>query len=273
MLENRAGRMQVQNMQVQRMLEALTALVLAAGGQEPSPPAGAGRPQSPLQRFVDFSTELGSRSVSVHIGRLGKLKEGKRERLADGKLGGARSQTSVSGTQFYKVEATAPMRVQEVLCGIEPTMVTLVIELQLARLPDGKEHRQVRSGNGAEVGDGTLALFVFEPAGQKGQRLLHVIPFDPRLDDDVDAERVFTERMRDVYAVNARMAALRQALAAVDAAKEGEVRTKALAELQQCLDKRPELLRREDEPLLAMHVAPLEQQARKRLPAGDRGGK
>jgi hypothetical protein len=256
------------------MPATLTAFVLAAAiGQDPKPPVAKPEPSPHLQRFVDFSAALADPGTNVHIGRLGKPKEGKRERLPGGKLGGAGSSVSISGTQFYKVEASVPMKVKEVLRGIKPGTVTLLIDLQLARLPDGNERRQVLSGNGAEINEGTLGLFVFEPSDSKGQRLLHAIPLDPRLDDGVDAERDFTERMRDFYTVNTHIAALRGATAAVDAAKDAETRGKALAELRQRVDERPTLLRKEDEPLLATHVAPLEREAAQRLEGSGGEGK
>ncbi|HEX6812332.1 MAG TPA: hypothetical protein VF384_11960 [Planctomycetota bacterium] len=258
------------------MLTVLTAFVLAASGQDPPPPA---EPQPTTQpRFVDFSADLDRASVSVHLGRLGKLTEGTRQPLPDRKPARLGSHPAVSGTQFFKVEATSVMKVQRVLRGIKPGAVKLTIELQVARAPDGAERRQLLTGNGADVGEDMFGLFVFEQfdgplfAGPV-QRLLHTIPFDPRVDTGADGERVFAERMHDVFWVNEHMAALRRAITAVDAAQDGEPRAKAQAELRQRVAARPKLKSSENEPLFVQHVVPLERTAAQRLDGGARRDK
>ncbi len=62
--------------------------------------------QSPQARFIDFSEDLDRKSLIAIVGPIDKLKEGKRERIEEGKLGNASGSTSVSGTQYFKVPVT-----------------------------------------------------------------------------------------------------------------------------------------------------------------------
>lgn len=236
-------------------------------------------PQSPAvalpigmaQRYVDFSADLERPQVSVVLGRLGELKEGKRERLPDAVLGSSTAQVSVSGTQYFKVPATAALEVDRQLAGRAlPGKAKLEFELQLARLPDGKERRQVIGGNGAPLEKGMLALWVVELwPRHKGLQVLHVIPFDPDAERGEGAERAFVDTMHDYVTVNLRVRDLRLAIAAVDAA-EGDARLVAKAALQKLLDQKPELRRPANDGLLAQHVAPLETRARNRLQQEDK---
>ena len=161
------------------MLNLLTTVSLSLFSPQvvPEPPA------SPQMRYVDFSHDLERPGVTAMVGRLGKLKKGKRERIkAGGRLGGKASQTSVSGTQYYKVPVRAKIVDETVLAGAKPKgKVELEFDLQIARLPNGSEHRQSMTGNGAALQDGQLALWVVEKR-PKARRLalLHVIPFHPK---------------------------------------------------------------------------------------------
>jgi hypothetical protein len=227
------------------------------------PPSAGGIAKSPTARYVDCSDELDRVNVSVVLGKLGKLKEGKRERLPDGQLGGAGQVASVSGTQYFKVPVTAPVEVRTTLAGPKLTRAVLQFEQQIARLPDGKERRQLRTADAAELGEATPTLFVLEiDPKTKEAKLLHAVPFDAKDDKGEDA---FVAAMRDMVAVNVYVHQLKVALAELDAAKGEEPITKAKAALKELLDRRPELQRPEDDAMLTMHAAPFEQRARKRV--------
>jgi len=231
-------------------------------------------PVSPQMRFVDFHRQLDQPGVIVTVGRLGKLKEGKRERLPDGKLGGSNAVTVVSGTQYFEVPVTTTLQPQVIFGETDDDDdLHLQFKLQLARLPDGSEQRQALTGNGARLEQGTLALYVVAPAAKGKQRktlaLLHVIPFDAKVDQGPDAEARFVDAMRDFYVVNRRVADLERALAAVDAAGDGEARTEArkaaLAHLKELVEHPPELHVSQNDPLLIQHAGPLQARAEKRL--------
>jgi hypothetical protein len=242
------------------MLALLAALVPPP--QVPGVVAGKG----PAARWVDFHAELDRPGLTAVIGTLGRLKEGKRERQPDGKLGGSTASASVSGTQYFKAAATAPVDVQKTLLGAPAEKPSLQFELQIARLPDGKERRQLTNGSGAAIADGALGMFVFDPAAKgKSAQLIALVPFDAAQFQGSRAEAEFGDAMADVVAVNVYLHALESALAAVDAAKGDDALARARAELKARLDKRPEMKRTDDEQLLSTHAGPLEARARKRL--------
>ena len=238
----------------------------------------AGTPTSPQMRYVDFHDRLDQPGVVVAVGRLGKGKEGKRERLENGQLGGGSAVTVISGTQFFKVPVRAPVQPQAVFGAQDgdgatkkPARLELEFDVQVARLPDGSEQRQAMTGTGARLDEDTLALFVVAPAPKgsrrKGLELLHVVAFDAKVDQGPDAEAKFVDAMHDFYVVNRRVADLEHALAAVDAAAEGDAEQAkaARAKLQDLVDHRPELRVLANDPLLDQHAGPLEMRAKKRL--------
>lgn len=238
-------------------------LLLGPGlcGQTPLPPMGA----AATARYVDFSKDLARPGVLVVVGRFGKWKEGKRERLADGKLGGAMQSTAISGTQYFKVPVQAPVEPRATFHG-KADKIQLGFDVQVARLPDGKERRQSMTGNGASLAEDQLALFVIAPRDKgKGLVLLHVIPFDSSVDQGADAEAEFSDSMHDFYVVNKRVHELETALAGLDQAADATAKAAAGKQLEELLAQKPELHRPKNDGLLAMHVAPLEQRARTRL--------
>src|SRR5262245_25092036 len=101
---------------------ALFLPVLLAAPQLPPMPAMA---QSPQQRFIDFSEDLDRKSLVAVVGGIDKLKEGKRERIEEGKLGNASGSVSVSGTQYFKVPVTGQIQPRAVLIGSGKDKVTL----------------------------------------------------------------------------------------------------------------------------------------------------
>jgi hypothetical protein len=216
-------------------------------------------PNMPGQRFVDFSDELASPNVIVALGTLGKWKEGKRERLEDGKLGGGAQVAAVSGTQYFKVPVTATLAARATLHG-KAEDPKVAFDIQVARLPDGKEKRQTLAG--AALEEDQLALFVIAPRAKKGHELRHVIAFDAA---DGNGQEAFADNARDYYTVNRRMHDLKQAMAELERAKDAAVRQTARKALEDLLAQKPELKRVQNDGLLAMHVAPLEQRAKKRV--------
>src|SRR5690606_4241549 len=176
--------------------------------------------------------------VAVVLGSLERLREGKRERLEEGRLGGSTTQVAVSGTQYYKVPVVAQLETRFVLHGEKPAKRRVAFEFQLARLPDGSERRQTIGGNGAPIEADRLALWVVAtPKKGRNLELLHVIAFDPGTDE---SEVEFEELARDVTAVNVHVAALRAVLARLDDEDlEPETREKALAEARALLDHPP----------------------------------
>lgn len=216
-------------------------------------------------RFVDFSKDLADAGVVVVVGPLGKWKEGKRERLADGTLGGAGATSSVSGTQYFKVPVQAAVQVRRTFQGKADKPV-LGFDVQLARLPDGKEQRQLMTSNAAKLEEGTLAMFVLrERAKGKGYDLVHAIPFARELDKQKDAEAGFVDTMHDFYVVNRYVADLELALQRLDGAAQGKEREDAAKAVKKVLDERPELKQHENDVLWGQHAGTLEQRAKKRL--------
>lgn len=148
----------------------------------------------------------------------------------------------------------------------------LAFDVQVARLPDGKEQRQTMLPNAAKLGDGTLALFVLRPRPKgKGHELVVVIPFDQQQDTAHDAEAGFVDTMHDFYVVNRHVLDLEQALRAFDAAATGKAREEAAKVLQQLVEKRPELKQAANDNLWSQHASALETRARQRL--AEAGGK
>lgn len=215
--------------------------------------------------IVDYVGELDDQDLVVAVGKLGNWKEGKRERLADGQLGGGGSISSVGGTQYFKVPATATLQPRLVLRG-KNGKVPVAFDLQGARLPDGKDQRQLLQDGAVALTEDTLALFVLQKRDkQKHHALLHVLPFDPKVDKGSDGELQFVDAMRDVHTTNSRVHALQQALDGYDKADDGAPRDNALAALRQLLEQKPEMKQPRNYGLLQQHCGPLEQRAKKRI--------
>jgi hypothetical protein len=248
------------------MLTTVLSLMVFAPQLPPAMAANA------TQRYVDFEPELDHPGFACFVGKLEKLREGRRERLPDGQLGGNGQVAQVSGTQYFKVTTAGQLAVHTTLVGKSPAArPVLEFEVQLARLPDGKERRQVRTGSGAEVTEGMLALWVVEQSPKtKRFALLHVVPFDARADKGVDPQRTFVDLATDITMVNQRVHDLRKALADCDAGGDQAARNKAMEALRQLLAHAPELRRPEDDGLTSMHAGPFEQRARERVAAADK---
>lgn len=222
-------------------------------------------PVSQQMRFVDFHRDLARSDVVVVVGTLGKGKEGRRERIADGQLGGLGRVMAIGGTTYFKVPVQAPVQVRATFAG-KPDKPVVGYEVQLARLPDGKEQRQSTTGTAAPMDEGMLALFVMVPGDKKkGLDLVHVIPFDKNVDKGADAEAMFLDTMADFVAVNRRMLELENAIAALDKAADAGGKAKALAALQEVVTHPFQPKVAANDGLVTQHVAPLEQRAKKRI--------
>jgi hypothetical protein len=221
-------------------------------------------PQNPQQRFLDLSDELDRRGLVAVVGTLDKLKEGKRERLEDGKLGNSTSNVSVSGTQYFKVAVTTQVVARAVLLGAGKDKLPLEFDLQVARLPDGKERRQAMTANAPQLQDGTLALWVLAPRDKgKGMEILHVVPFDPA--QDKGDEAAFTDAMRDAVGCSQRLGALKKALADFEGARDAAAKSKARDALRALVEAKFETKRPELQVLADTRLAPYEKRARDRL--------
>lgn len=222
-----------------------------------------GMPNGPEQRYVDFAAKIDQKGFAVVIGSLGKKKEGKREKLPDGQLGGGNSVAVVSGTQFFKVVATAALEAQETMHGELPAKPQLAFELQLARMPDGTERRQLMDGKGSPIEDGSYGAFLVEmPPKGKALQLVRFVPFVADHYATTEPKEAFRLELADFVALNRHVANLKAALAAVDEARNEAQRKTALEALKAAVDARPKAQRSEDEGLFATHAGPLEQRAK-----------
>lgn len=241
---------------------AIVASVSSATPQDP-PLVRTGMPNGPEQRYVDFAAKVDHKGFAVVLGSLGKTKEGKRERMPDGQLGGGNAVTVVSGTQFFKVVATAPIEAKETLHGDLPAKPQLAFELQLARMPDGTERRQLLDGKGSPIDDGSYGAFLVEmPPKGKAMHLVRFVPFVADNYATTEPKESFRQEIADFVTLNRHVAALKAALAAVDEARDEAQKGVAFEALKAAVDARPKALRPEDEGLFSTHAGPLEQRAK-----------
>jgi hypothetical protein len=262
------------------MLPLMLAVVLpVATPQQPVPlpqlpqlPAIAAGNASNLLRFVDFHTELAQPGAVAVVATLDRLKEGKRERLEGGTIGGGGIRISSSGTQYFKVSAKASLQVRVAFVGDPKGKLDCELELQLARLPDGSERRQVLAPNGAAIEPGMLALFVLQPppAGQRGHKvpvLLHAIPFDDRIDTGANPRERFVDTMHDFVVINQRVRDLEAAIAALQGATDTADAAAARTALTALLTATVDLHQPEQRTLLMAQAGPWELRARELLAA------
>lgn len=220
--------------------------------------------------FVDLSPHLGQRDVTVAIGTIDRLKDGKRERLKDGTdLGGLGSSMQVSGTVFYKIQATFAPKLTEVLAGDPLKSGTRVhCELQAATLPSGERQQRFRTESRALADEDALALFVLRK-GKRGFEVAEVVVADPALDkgagESGDLAASFTKRAHDVFAVSQRMHRLRDALEVADSLLARDTKASATVPLRDLLAEKPSLAEPTHEAWLSMHCGPLERALKDKL--------
>jgi hypothetical protein len=224
------------------------------------------KPRGPL--FVDFSGDLERPGVTVVIGTLGKMKDGKRRKLddADAHIGSGNTVSRTSGTQYFTVSVKSRVDVDTWLAGKKPgKSIPVTFDAQLARLPDGSYKRQIMHGSRAELEQGMVALWVLEK-GKRGHAILHAVA-KPETDRDRHelSARAFERDMRDHLAINQRIAALKEALAGAKAKHEKGDEKGAEKQLDDVLETELELLVETNDRLVATHVAPWERRAKKLL--------
>jgi len=218
--------------------------------------------------FVDFSAALAKADTAVVIGRLGKVSEGRRERMKDDEgdlteAGGATVKTS--GTMFYRVASTARLAVVKPLVGIgkEPAL-PLAFDVQSARLDRGGNRRHFLVKPRVPCEDGMLGLFVLQK--DKGVwDVAQVVRHEAPADAPPDAEQTFLKRAEDLLLINQRLLDLRAALDDAAFQKERGERKAGAAKLRTALDKRVRMLAEEDLAVLHAQVGPLEKRARELL--------
>jgi hypothetical protein len=227
------------------------------------------------RRCIDFADRLEREAVAVAIGRISKAKEGKRERMKDeeGQLGEAGKMESRSGTVFHQVSATGTLAVEKALAGLEAQKsLSLVLDLQSARLGDGSIRRHFLLQPRVLFEEGMLALFVLEK-GKGGWGVAEVLRFDPMTEPGDDAEATFRKGAEDCFEINHRVSALKRCLEAAEAASDPEERSAKVGELRRVLEGKVKLLLPESDALLAARAGPWEKLLRERLAELVSGGK
>jgi hypothetical protein len=216
-------------------------------------------PQGQALSFLDYTGELQKPSFVLVVGTLGKVTEGKKERLkpGEGTLDEGGVSTSVSGTVFAKVQATAKLAVGKALHGTAEPALTIAFDLQTAKLNDGAQKRHFLLTPRVALEDGMLGLFFLEKVKDK-LTVTRVLRHDPK--KNVTAE-TFTRLCEDLHALNAYLSELRFACEAATKLQATD-RKKAVEVLRKALQKKPELRESQGEQWRRMEVAPQEQKAK-----------
>lgn len=219
---------------------------------------------TPLLRYVDFHRDLDRPGAVVLVGAIDKWKEGKRERTKDpAPMGDIGTRVSIGGGQYFKVPAKVAVQVRAALFGDAKGKLEFDCELQVHRRADGDEQVQTTTAGRNTVTPGLLALFVLAPPGPgKKPALLHLIPFDPKVDTGGAPTERFADTMRDYATINCRVRDLEQGIAAVKDAGDEATRSKAKQALATLLAAKVDLLQPEQQTLLTTQASPFEQRAR-----------
>src|SRR4030095_1813211 len=97
--------------------------------------------------FLEFARAPRRPSVTVVLGSLSRITEGRRERMKDrdAELGEGEAKISISGVVYNKVESTARLVVTESFCGPAKASrgdrLSIRFDMQVAELPDGDKKR------------------------------------------------------------------------------------------------------------------------------------
>ena len=230
-------------------------------------------PQDAGPRFLDFSVALSRRDVVVAIGTVGKVQEGKRERMKDGEaqLGEGGMVVNEAGTVFYKVQAGAKVTITKPLHGTKETSLQVGFPMQWAKLNDGSIKRHLLLTPRVEVREDSPLLLVLEK--EKGN---YKVLAAMRSTQKEESPQAFAQRAEDVFAINVFQKTLREAIATAQEL-EGSDAKKALATLREGLARKPKLLAESSEMQLSMHAGPIEKRANAllreleaRSPTGDK---
>jgi hypothetical protein len=211
------------------------------------------------------------------LGKLDKVVEGRRERMKDGEgqLGEGGATAVISGTVFHKVAATGKLQVVRALRGAKDGQgLALQFELQSSKLNDGATRRFFLLSPRVLYEDGMQGLFVLEK--QKGKEIYavtQVLRLDPAHDKGKDAGPAFAQRAADCFTINARAAALNEALEAARQLVAADKKVEAKAVLQKAWEAEIELERTDSIAERKRRVDPLENQVKEQIAALDKGGK
>jgi hypothetical protein len=208
--------------------------------------------------FVDFHDLLAKPDTVVVIAKLGKITEGKRERMKDGEgqLGEGGAVAAMSGTVFYKVQASAKLAVEKALCGTSERTLTATFDMQWAKLGSGEVKRQWLLTPRVTLEDDQLALFVLTK--DKGAtKVTRVVRHDAK----AETAEAFGKRVEDMFTINQRMHELDAACQAAqfEARKDKKA---AAAALRAVLEKKPKLLLPESDAALSSRAGPFEKRAK-----------
>jgi len=239
----------------------------------------SGCPQQPVTRnkvvssgggrglqFVDFTPHLSWTTTRLALGKVGKFRDGKRERIKDPKahVGSTGVVSRVSGTQFFRVKTRSRLALDEFLVGPRKvSKLDLAFEAQLARMPDGSMRRQIVSKTlgQAELKAGTYGMWILEAGTRrkKTHTVLHVIPQPAGM-----TRPAFVKDMQDMLVINQRLAQLK---AALEEAQRGKQRGKPMPEIRKALDavlaaKRLVLRNPENDRWIPRALAPWEERLR-----------
>lgn len=233
------------------MLTLLATMVLSCAEPQGSPLA-----------FTDFSSDLDRTSFVLVVGTLGKVTEGRKDRLkaGEGNLDEGGVSASISGTVFSKVQASAKLDVGKALHGTKETALAVTFDMQHAKLNDGAIRRHFLLTPRVALDDGMLGLWFLER--DKGKLVLsRVVRLDPKQAANADTFRRLCE---DLYTLNVRIHELKGACDIAMRTKAAD-KAGAIAVLQKALASKATLLEAASERWKTSEVAPLEAKARKLL--------
>lgn len=216
--------------------------------------------------FVDFSDALAQPRALAVLGRLDKLREGKKRKVKDrdAHIGTGGGVSRISGAVYYRIHARARLAVESILAGKKTAKpLRLRLDYQLAQLPDGSKKRQLTSPPRPVISEEAVALWILAPAkmDRRSHEVLRAVVAPDAVSKDVKAGKRFRDHMRDLVAINQRIATLKKAVARARVASVLDSEA-AIHMLEKALAGKIELLDPESDRFLAAHVGPWERRAR-----------
>jgi hypothetical protein len=232
------------------------------GFKLPQDPGGALSAFDSRLGFIDFSEELAKPGVAVVFGALSKFTEGKKERI-EGDLGIGNSKVVNMGTVFYKIECTGEIGVTDAFFGdVKGKSVAVEFDLQLAKLFDGKEQRQILTNPRHTFETPFTALWVLEKEkGKKNYRITRAEKFDPKNEKSADPATVIRKRAGDHYGINRRKADFAVLLNNYDLAKDKKDRENLAKKMKSMLENKPKWQLVETDTLANFQLASYEKRA------------
>ncbi|MFN0207221.1 MAG: hypothetical protein ACKVS6_13030 [Planctomycetota bacterium] len=213
--------------------------------------------------FVDFSEELAKPGVAVVFGTMTKVTEGRRERI-EGDLGIGNSKVVNMGTVFYKIESTGEINITEAFFGeVKGKSVTVAFDLQLARLFDGKESRQILSNPKHVFETPLTGIWVLEKEkNKKNYRVSRLDKFDIKAEKSADPDTVMRKRANDRFGINRRKADYVALLDSYNVAKTDKDKGNIAKKLKAALDNKPKWQLVETDSIANGQLAPYEKRAK-----------